>query len=241
MEKNGAKTFINLTIPVDAIFVAQGPEYKSVCKGLNRVAVPTPPVFAIPMGPLLFTHYLEKWLQAGHLSNHSQPKVLLMGLCGSLSPRYSIGKALLYRSCIYPNRKATELLCDMELTKTLQNKLQNRVFTGIGLTSDRLIYSSHEKLQLGQAYNADVVDMEGFAALEVLNHVGIAVAMVRVISDDANHNIPNLTHAFHQGSLQALPLAMGLVRQPIAATRLVFGSLRGLRILEDLTTFLFNN
>jgi hypothetical protein len=234
-----------MTMPVDAILVAQGPEYKSVCKGLNRVAVPTPPVFPIPMGPLALTKYLEQLLHAGHFSEHSQPKVLLMGLCGSLSPKYGVGEAVLYRSCVSPvaeeNKKATELFCNPELTEILQKKLQDRVFTGIGLTSDRLIYSASEKLQLGQAYNTDVVDMEGFAALEVLSQLGIAVAMLRVISDDVRHNIPNLTNAFHDGSLQAFPLAMGLLRQPIAATRLVSGSLKGLRVLQHLTTFLFSN
>jgi hypothetical protein len=82
--------------------------------------------------------------------------------------------------------------------------------------------------------------MEGYAALQVLSELGIAVAMLRVISDDVRHNIPNLTNAFDDGSLQTFPLAMGLLRQPIAATRLVSGSLRGLRVLQDLTTFLFS-
>ncbi|WP_339381401.1 phosphorylase [Brasilonema bromeliae] len=230
---------------VNAILVVTGPEYKSVCKGLNRLAVPTPPVFPIPMGSSALTKHLEQWLEAGHLSHHPQPRVLLMGLCGSLSTKYSVGKAVVYRSCLSPGaeekKNAAEFLCDRSLTEIVQNKLQDRVFTGIGLTSDRLIYSASEKLQLGQTYAADVVDMEGYAALEFLSELGIAVAMLRVISDDAHHNIPNLSNAFHaDGSLQAFPLAMGLLRQPIAATRLVSGSLRGLRILQDLTTFLFS-
>jgi hypothetical protein len=229
---------------IDAILVVTGSEYKSVCKGLNRLTVPTPPVFPIPMGSSALTKHLEQWLEAGHLSHHPQPRVLLMGLCGSLSSKYSVGKAVVYRSCVHPGaeekKNVAELLCDRELTKIVQNKLQDRVFTGVGLTSARLIYSASEKLQLGQTYHADVVDMEGFAALEFLSQRGIAVAMLRVISDDAHHNIPNLTNAFHSdGSLQAFPLAIGLLRQPIAATRLISGSLRGLRVLQELTTFLF--
>ncbi|ARV58108.1 phosphorylase [Nostocales cyanobacterium HT-58-2] len=228
---------------VDAILVAQGAEYKSVCQGLNRLTVPTPPVFPIPMGPSAFTKYLEQWLQAKHLSHHPQPRVLLMGLCGSLSPKYSIGQVVLCQSCIYPisekNKKASQLVCNLELTEILQKKLHDKVFMGMSLMSDRLICSANEKLQLGKTYGADVVDMEGYAALEVLSQLGIAVAMLRVISDDARHNIPNLTNALNNGSLQALPLAMGLLRQPIAATRLVSGSLKGLRTLQDLTTFLF--
>jgi hypothetical protein len=55
--------------------------------------------------------------------------------------------------------------------------------------------------------------------------------MVRVISDDSHHNLPNLTSAISpDGSLLPLPLAMGMIRQPIAATR---------RVLQKVTTKLF--
>jgi hypothetical protein len=107
-------------------------------------------------------------------------------------------------------------------------------------TSDRIIFSAQEKRHLGQINNADVVDMEGFAALEVLSQAGVAVAMVRVISDDSHHNIPNLTSALSpDGSLQRLPLAIAIIQQPIAATRLIRGAIHGLRSLQQVTTVLF--
>jgi hypothetical protein len=82
--------------------------------------------------------------------------------------------------------------------------------------------------------------MEGFAALEILSQAGVAVAMLRVISDNCHHNIPDLTSAISaDGSLQALPLAIAMLRQPIAATRLILGAMRGLEVLQDITTFLF--
>jgi len=61
------------------------------------------------------------------------------------------------------------------------------------LTSDHIVWSAAEK-PLGQSYNAEVVDMEGFAALEVLSQAGV-VAMLRVISDDCEHDLPDLTSA----------------------------------------------
>jgi nucleoside phosphorylase len=137
--------------------------------------------------------------------------------------------------------KPLEQSCDPELTDWVHRKLKERVVTGVGLTSDRLIYSATEKRHLGQLYGADVVDMEGFSALEVLSRAGVAVAMLRVISDDCHHNIPNLTSAISpEGSLQPLPLAIALLRQPIAATRLISGSLGSLQVLQDVTAFLFN-
>jgi hypothetical protein len=64
--------------------------------------------------------------------------------------------------------------------------------------------------------------------------------MLRVISDNCHHNIPDLSSALSSdGSLQTLPLAIGLLRQPLAATRLILGALRGLKVLQDVTTSLF--
>lgn len=167
-----------------------------------------------------------------------------MGLCGSLTPRYSVGDIVLYQSCVYGSNAATAQLrpCDPELTVTLYHRLKERAIVVKALTSDRLIYSAVEKRHLGQLYGAEVVDMEGFAALEVLSRAGVAVAMIRVISDDCHHNLPDLSSALSpEGSLQSLPLAIGLIRQPIAAARLIRGALRGLQVLQEITTCLFDS
>ncbi len=110
-----------------------------------------------------------------------------------------------------------------------------------GLTSDRPIWSAQEKGKLGQIYDAGVVDMEGFAALEVLTEVGIAVAMVRVVSDDCDRDIPDLTPAIApDGSLQPFSLALAMLGHPLAAARLIQGSLRGLKVLQQVTADLFS-
>lgn len=229
-------------LPIQIILVPQGAEYKAVCKGLSPVKPPKPQVLAIPVGCEPLVRYLESYHQAGHL-NYPQPRVLLMGLCGSLSPRHATGDIVFYQDCIYQSKEPTPLSqsCDRQLTTLLHQKLKERVSLVNSLTSDRLIYSASEKRHLGQIYNTEVVDMEGFVALEVLNQAGVAVAMVRVISDDSQHNIPNLTEAISpDGSLQPLPLAIGMLRQPIAATRLIRGAIQGLRILQTVTTLLFS-
>lgn len=239
--------FTTVTLSFHAILVPQGPEYKAVCRGLtvahaSRAAVPKPLVLPIPVGSKQLPRHLERLQQAGYLLNHQQPRVLLMGLCGSLTPRYDVGDVVLYHSCVYNSNASTPLLqpCDPELTARVHDNLKERVTLVKALTSDRLIYSAVEKRHLGQLYGADVVDMEGFAALEVLSRVGVAVAMIRVVSDDARHNIPNLNLALSpDGSLQSLPLAIGLIRQPIAAARLIRGAVRGLQVLQQVTTRLF--
>lgn len=227
---------------IHTILVPQGAEYKSVCRGLKRSTAPTGLVTPVPVGVSPLTRHLKRLQQAGHFSNHPQPKVLLMGLCGSLTPRYNIGDIVLYDSCIYSSNDSTGVIqnCDLELTALIHHVLKERVNRVKAVTSDRIIASAHEKLHLGQLYEADVVDMEGFAALEILSQAGVAVAMLRVISDNCHHDIPNLTSAISaDGSLQAVPLALAMLRQPIAATRLILGAMRGLQVLQDITTFLF--
>lgn len=225
------------------ILVPQGAEYKAVCRGLSRIKPPKPLVMAIPVGPKPLIQYLQQWQQTGHRLKEGPPKVVIMGLCGSLSPHLAVGDVVLYQACVYAANESTPLwkTCDDELTTLLHHKLKEQVSLVKALTSDRIIVSAQEKRHLAQIYDTEVVDMEGFAALEVLSPAGIAVSMVRVVSDDAHHDLPNLTSAISpEGSLQPLPLAMGMIRQPIAATRLIRGAIHGLGVLQNVTTRLFS-
>jgi hypothetical protein len=231
-----------MSIP-QTILVPQGAEYRAVCQGLSRIKAPKPLVVPIPVSPKPLTRYLERWQQTEEYLNASQSSVLVMGLCGSLSPHHVIGDIVLYQACVYQPNESASLLraCDRHLTTVLHRKLEARVSSVRALTSDRVIFSAQEKRHLAQIYDTQVVDMEGFAALDVLTQAGVAVAMVRVISDDSDHNLPNLTSALSpEGSLQPLPLAIAMLRQPIAATRLVGGALHGLRVLQNVTKQLFS-
>lgn len=236
---------------VHAILVPQGAEYKAVCQGLSRVKLPAPRVYPIPVGCNALTGYLETWLQAGHLPVH-QPGVLLMGLCGSLTPLHEVGDVVLYNDCVSNCRVGTPHHTPTpgkvgnahptnDLTALLYHHLQERVSLVTGLTSDRIIYSAKEKRQLGEMYNAQVVDMEGFAAIEVLSQAGVAVAMLRVVSDGCDYNIPDLTSAITpDGLIKPLALGIKMLREPMAATRLIRGSLRGLQVLREVTTSLLS-
>ena len=227
-------------LPIQMILVPQGAEYKAVCRGLSRTPGLQSIVVPIPVGSKPLTLYLQKLLADGFFS-HARSQVLVMGLCGSLTPHYSVGKILLYSDCIYQvNATTLRQSCDSTLTAMLSSCLPQRVTLVKGLTSDRVIWSVEEKRRLGKQYNADVVDMEGFAILDFLTQSGIAVSMLRVVSDDCQHNIPDLNSCITpDGNLQPLSLASRMIRQPIAATRLIRGSLQALKILQNTTTALF--
>jgi nucleoside phosphorylase len=123
--------------------------------------------------------------------------------------------------------------CDRPLTDALMQALAPQVHLVNALTSDRLIWSASDKRELGRAHHADIVDMEGHAALALLHQWEMKVAMLRVVSDDCSHDLPDLNSAIDaQGNLQPLPLAKEFITHPIAALRLIRGSLVGLNALE---------
>jgi hypothetical protein len=203
------------------ILVPQGAEYQAICQGLKSWLHP-PQVRSIPVG----VAPVQRVLRSANLQNVSG--VVVMGLCGSLSPRYQIGDAVIYHDCI--DGSGTVKVCDRSLTQRLQNGL--KVSPVRALTSDRVIWSALEKRDLGKTHGADVVDMEGMAVMSL----NLPIAMVRVVSDDVQHDLPDLSGAIDEsGTLRSLPLATRMLRQPLKSLRLIRGSLAGLRSLQTVT------
>jgi nucleoside phosphorylase len=209
-----------MVFPVDLILVPQGPEYNAVCRGLRSSASP-PEVFAIPMGVKSVTNFLDH-------QQFSGKRVLGMGLAGSLSPQHQVGDVVIYHSCSYLPPQSPLV------TKSCPPSNPQLTFKPVkALTSDRLIYSAREKQELGKRYDVTVVDMEGIA---IVNHFDSA-AIIRVISDDCHGNLPDLNSAINEGGkLESLKMAIAFLRQPLAAMRLITGSLQALKVLEKVTT-----
>lgn len=204
------------------ILVPQGAEYQAVCQGIQSCIHP-PKVVSIPVGIAPVMHFLKQnqWQDDSSV-------IIVMGLCGSLSPHYQIGDGVIYQACVDDSGKV--LNCDRALSQRLQARLQ--VSSVKAFTSDRVVWSAAEKQALAQTHQAAVVDMEGIA---VLSTVKAPIAMVRVISDDAQSDLPDVTSAIDtDGTLQPIPLAIAMVRHPIGAVRLIRGSLAGLHRLRSL-------
>lgn len=228
--------------PVQIILVPQGAEYRAVCQGLKQVVSP-PTVLPVPVGPAPIRRHLEQLHQKGHFVN--QPKVLMMGLCGSLVPDLNVGDIVLYQESItrptapplVPGPRPP-LTYDRPLTAVLHQQLGDRATLVKAITSDRVICAATEKRSLAQG--GDVVDMEGYTTLGFFSQLGISVATLRVVSDDCHHDLPDLSTAFNrEGNLQAGKVAISMLRQPLAAARLIQGSFKGLKVLQNTTAALF--
>ncbi|OZH51377.1 hypothetical protein AFK68_31390 [Hydrocoleum sp. CS-953] len=228
---------------IDTILVVQGPELKSVKRGLNCRLSLAPKLLPLPIGFTSATRYLHQWQKKQDFSSQQPSTVLVMGLCGSLSSQYQPGDVVIYDECVlFDESQLLRQKCNEVLTRKLQNHLQEKASLVRGLTSDRFIYKAEEKQLLGKNTGAEVVDMEGFAILNFFANLSVSVAMVRIISDDCYHDLPDLSSAItSSGNLQPLPLAIAMFRQPLAALQLIRGSRKGLKVLQEVTTCLLTD
>ncbi|MGF1489133.1 MAG: hypothetical protein ACFBSE_18755 [Prochloraceae cyanobacterium] len=223
-----------MTLSIDGILVPQGPEYRTVRRAITKTSVRLP-IIAIPVGRKPAGDYLKNWLRSNDPQNYLN-NFLLCGLCGSLSDRYNIGDVVIYRNYTYSQNadRPLQLECESEFISYLYAKFARKPILVRGLTEDRVVSSVFDKVRLARIYQVDVVDMEGFAVGTVLQELGNRkLATIRVISDDLLGDLPDLSSAIDDfGNLLPLPLAIAMLKQPLAATRLISGSLRSLKILE---------
>lgn len=231
---------ISPVLPIDAIFAVRGAEYQAVCHGLKGAKTPIPPVVAIPMGSAAIRQELPSLLEAQDLK---LSRVVLLGLCGALQPQYRVGDIMLCESCLYVSEEGKVLqhdLQDVAFIKTLVSHWGKRVHRVNCITRDRVVCSAAVKRRLGEQYRADVVDMEGYGILEILNQHNIEVALLRVVSDDAHRDIPDLNAAIgSDGTLRSRSLLLSFLQNPLAAAQFIRGSLSGLKALQEVTRELF--
>lgn len=221
-------------IPIDTIVVPQGAEYQAVCRGLKKADCNDVSLVSIPIGTKNMEQTLANY--SGELTKAKN--ILIMGLCGSLSNKYTVRDIALYESCGNAANQQVDLRS--KLTTIIQKKLSIDLVAGI--TSDRVIYQAEEKLKLSQTYPVSVVDMEGYGYVKEFQTRKITVSMVRVVSDDTTGDIPDLSVAIDaDGNFKTIPMAIAFLKQPIAATRLIKGSLLGLKTLQQVTQQLFGS
>lgn len=216
---------------VDTILVPQGAEYQAVCRGVSKAGRQGQAIKIVPLP--IGVDRLKQNLSGRNFWQSPPPQILILGLCGSLSLQYGVGNALLYKGC--HSLDGNYLKTDIQLTNVIYRQLQ-QVSLVTGLTSDRPICQSQEKLRLAQKYPTQVVDMEGYEHLQLLQNKGTAVAILRVVSDDCLHDLPHLENTINNGQLNYLKLAFAMSRQPLAAMRLIRDSLIGLKKLTEIST-----
>ena len=177
-------------------------------------------------------HGFANWL-ANHLAENCYDALVVVGLCGGLDPRLKTGDAVVYDCCLdardsieqstpkdlaieHPHGQA-------DLVRTLLNALREtslNSFYGSGITVSRVVINAQDKLWLGQQHQALAVDMESFDVLQVAAKRGVPAAVVRVVSDEAEHDLPDFNSATEtDGTVNPRRMATAMLQRPVASAR----------------------
>ena len=208
------------------ILVPQGIEFKAVMDGLNKSqSRPILQVLAVPAGPAV-----KGFLKQESDRLHGVTKVIVLGLCGALTNDGVVGQIGCYETCC--DRSGNEYQCD-------DLDIGYKFLDWNAVTIDNVITKATDKQRLNAETNCDVVDMESIWILEFMRQRGIGVTVIRVISDAVVGDLPDLSQVFDlSGKLKPIELARAFVLRPIAALRLIRGSIIGLKQLTRCTTMI---
>jgi len=223
------------------IFVPQGAEFTAVQRGLNDLpSTDRPELIPIPAGFAPADRFFRAWvappLQSRHhkypqnrsLADDCSP--LLLGLCGSVSPSLLLGTAIAYRSIRHPTQSNSYYLLNPPDQLTHLAEIQTTPVDALNV--DQAVCHGADKQAIARDFGVMAIDMESLALARQFPQATI----VRVVSDDLAGDIPDLSQAFDdRGNLQPLALAAAFARQPIAAARLIRGSLLALERLTAVT------
>jgi nucleoside phosphorylase len=212
---------------ISTIFVPRGAEADAVRRAAAR-ARSNVRVVETGIGPIAAGRAADEAIAAAPIGT-----ALVTGLCGLLSPSFSVGDALVYGE-IARGSDGVALALARDLGGALATKIPHAQ-TGIrALASERIVTSAREKTLLGERTNADAVDMESLAIVECLQRRNVPVAVVRVASDGSNDTLPELDRALDgAGGMDGLALALAMLRRPVSGFRLAVNGTRALRALRD--------
>lgn len=166
-------------------------------------------------------------IRAGAAAVRSLPpeldgELVVLGLCGALAP-LPVGATVVCTS-------VTDEIGELTLEDvTLPGAAHVRAYT-----SPHVISRANAKHGLAERTGAAVVEMEGTHLARALAARGLRCAMVRVVSDGNNVDLPRLDDAFDaDGNLKPAVVAVALARNPRLAARFVADVRRALRVLGE--------
>jgi len=210
---------------IETIFVSRGAEERAVRRGLAQAGSRVR-VVSTGIGPLAAAHAADEALAAASFGT-----ALSTGLCGALSPAFLVGDALVYRELLRDGTGPIAL--DGVLAESVAARLPGSQSGVRGIASDTIFTSVERKRAAAARYRADAVDMESYALSERLGRAGVAVAVVRIASDAAGDELPDLNRALDgSGGIDPLALALAMLSRPLAAVALARNGTRALAALE---------
>jgi uridine phosphorylase len=155
----------------------------------------------------------------------SDELVVVTGLCGALDD-VRVGTVVVYDEVSDATGK--RYACDASIAAKLSGAQCVAAYT-----ADHVVTEIAERRDLAARSGARVVDCEGTHLAAELAARGVRVTMVRVVSDDARRDLPDIADAIdEEGRVRPLRLAIAFARKPRAALAFI-GDVR--RALRELT------
>jgi len=203
------------------ILVPQGKEHQSVRKAIGQSK--SPRIIPIPIGRACIDFCKNIKIE--------EKSILLLGVAGSLSPEINTGEVVSYKTCSFWNSLSSSSSIQCNLVKNAKIQPVD------ALTTDQVICKATQKSNLAQY--GQIVDMESYHILQIFKDKPVSI--IRVISDNAKSDIPDLNLAInHQGEIDPWKLIITFCKEPRASLRLIIGSLKALDKLTQITRELFN-
>src|SRR5262245_48779605 len=152
---------------------------------------------------------------------------LVIGLCGGLTNSLPENRIVAYTECRSVERDKPTLRCPEKMVEAITgvlkpaNILCDRV---IGITSPGIATTPAQRATLAQI-GATVVDMESYSVLGAAAAAGIPAAVLRVVSDAVDRELPDFNRALDDSGAidgrKALRVALG---SPLRTLKLVTGN-----------------
>jgi adenosylhomocysteine nucleosidase len=160
-----------------------------------------------------------------HLQANIYDGLVIAGFAGALDPDLKVGEAIIYDRCLaagaqdLAQTRFETTPTDLPFSATVFERLAGGGLScrrGSGLSLDRILTRAEEKLLLGRRYDAQAVDMESFEIASHCHMRGVRAAVVRVISDDANSDLPDFPRAFNRnGGVIPAQMARVMLARPV--------------------------
>jgi nucleoside phosphorylase len=153
---------------------------------------------------------------------------LVLGVCGALDPGLRVGDAVVYARVV-DGAETIEL--DPQFAAACAGACNCRMLDAAAVTY--VVGDVAAKLALREATGAAVIDMEAASLARAFHRRGVSVAMVRIVSDDAAHELPDLRDVYDgNGALKPVAMAAALLRTPGRSVRFIANVLQALRALR---------
>jgi nucleoside phosphorylase len=158
---------------------------------------------------------------------------LVIGLCGGLKTSVPEGTIVSYTDCLSTDPGTPPLTCCPDIVDMVPNLKSAGIACDsvVGITSPRIATTREERVSLARS-GAAVVDMETYAIMDVARSAGVSTAVLRVVADSIDRDLPDFNRALNKsGGLdrrKALTIALG---SPMRTAKLIAANKRAMEYL----------